>query len=309
MKFKVPACLKKVGFFVSCHKAEIATGVSVASGIGAIITANQAGRKIDKIMDKNNQLVAEAKERGDRKEVKKARRKAAIDIAKCYAPTVILGGLSVGTNIAGYKVAKKENGILTAALVARIAAERKLKENVKKECGDEADRVTRLQPTEEVIVGEDGNNVIRVSYNPLSSFTYILKPGNPYMTKDPQRTLEGLLEKQNYYEKQRIEQGHVFLEEVLRGLYIRPNVESHLGGWLDSLEPDSHVDFGISDIDNIQVQRFLEGRDTELILEFNCLQNIVEKVYSPQWNTGRYLYREGWPYSRSLKEEYNETES
>lgn len=207
-----------------------------------------------------------------------------LKIAKLYAPSVILGALSLTCMITSNNILRKRNVALAAAYTAVDNGFKKYRSNVVERFGQEVDKELRYsikaKEFEEVKTDENGKekkvkkteNV--ASVDDYSDYARVFDESCDNWQKDAEHNLWFLRQQQNYANEKLKANGHLFLNEVYDMLGIPRSKAGQMVGWVyNDKDPnhmgDNHVDFGIYNISIEKNRDFINGYERSIILDFN----------------------------------------
>ncbi len=281
------------------YSPELCTGIGIVGAVTSTVLACKATLKVQEVLDERNATmeVIETEEKkqkevytsedanNDRKIVKI---KTAANIVKLYAPSVIVGGISLYTIYAGHKILKSRNVALAATVTSLSESFKNYKNEVKERYGEEVEyeiahgikkekvevvdpKTGKKKKMEKNVAGDTPNN-----YSPYSRFFDETCDG---YTKDPQYNYTFLLAQQQYANDLLISKGYLFLNDVYKMIGIEPTKEGQIVGWLyDEKDPngDNFVDFGLTDGHEKDVRRFINGYESAILLDFNVDGNIFD---------------------------------
>lgn len=216
---------------------------------------------------------------------------SAVKVAKLYAPSVILGTLSITAILTSNNILRKRNVALAAAYTAVNTSFKEYRGRVIERFGKELDRELRYnikaKEIERTVVNEDGTEtkvtetVNVVDPSTIDDSARIWYEGNPGWSKDPEFNLMYLKKQQAYATDLLKRQGYLFLNEVYEILGFPKTSAGQQIGWIyDEKNPigDNFVDFGIYDINDPKKADFLAGYERSILLEFNHDGNILEYI-------------------------------
>lgn len=229
----------------------------------------------------------------------------ALDIAKIYAPSVILGGVSIACMIQSHNILNRRNAALAAAFTTATESFNRYRKAVVDQYGEEVDfnlrhgiRKEKVDVTE---TDENGKtkkkketiDVMDGIDTPSDYARYFDESCNGWV-KDPEYNLMFLKAQQQYANDKLQAKGYLFLNEVYAALGIQDSKEGQIVGWVynpENPEGDNYVDFGIYDVnvagyrnemtnDTISEERreFVNGYRTSILLDFNVDGNIWDKM-------------------------------
>lgn len=305
MKFLPDAIVRKVAsqrLLAAENSPTILFGAGVVGMVGSTILACRATLKLESVLDdieRDKGQAHIAKERVDNGNVPEGttyddsefKRDLTIitvrglaKVAKLYAPSVIVGGVSVVCLTKSHNILKDRNLALTAAYAAVDGAFKKYRERVVEKYGEEEDRDLYYSSQEVTIVDDETGEVV--------STTRVgddVEPGYARWYADwssknwdptPEVNTIFLRQQQNWWNDKLRMRGHVFLNEVYESLGLSHTKAGAIVGWLwDSEEGDNFVDFGIFDHPTEPpINDFYNGREGSVLLDFNVDGPIYNKL-------------------------------
>lgn len=304
---RVTRSLHKAGFKIKKHSPEILVTVGVIGTVASAVMACKATLKVNEIIDDAKEQIDEIHEGVEQKKHTKdgelytqeiADRDLTIvyaqtgwRFAKLYGPAVVLGTTSLVCILAGNNILRKRNAALAAALTAVDTSFKEYRGRVVERFGKELDRELRYnikaKEIEETVVDEDGNEttttktVSVVDPNAYSLYSVIFCEGNLGWTRSPELNKVFLIKQQNYANDKLKAKGFLTLNEVYDMLGYRPTAYGQIAGWVyteDGSVGDNFVDFGIFDIYNEKARDFVNGIEKSIVLDFNCMGNILDYI-------------------------------
>lgn len=298
--------INKTMFKVKKHSPEILVVTGVIGVVASAVMACKATTKISKISDEHKKQIDElhlALERGETKagesyDVEDSKKDLTIIYAqtglkyvKLYAPSVVLGALSIMAIVSSNNILRKRNVALAAAYTAVDKSFKNYRNRVVERFGKDLDRELRYnikaKEVEETIVDDDGKEkkikktVNVASLNEPSDYARFFDEYCTGWTKDSEYNL-GFLKAQQAYANNRLrEQGYLYLNDVYDMLGIPKTKAGQVVGWIyDESNPDidNYVDFGIYDLYDENKRDFVNGREWSILLDFNVDGNIWENM-------------------------------
>ena len=210
--------------------------------------------------------------------------RATVDVAKLYAPALLLGAASIAMLAGSHNILTKRNAALTAAYATLDKAFTEYRGRVVKELGEDKDREFRY-PSENAVVSDTDNKgkeiekkVIRVGSKDISGYARFFDELCPSWSREPSYNLVFLRAAQNYFNDMLQARGHVFLNEVYDHLGIERSSAGSVVGWVISKDGDNFIDFGIFDGNNSKARDFVNGREGAILLDFNVDGVIYDKI-------------------------------
>ena len=300
-----------VGFKFKQHSPEILVIGGVVGVVASAVMACKATTKIRPVLD-DTQLAADAiraaAEKGEaecnledgtvgiapysaenaKKDLAITYAHSALELAKIYAPSVVLGAASITCILAGHNILHKRNAAITAAYAILDNDFKGYRSRVVDRFGRELDRELRYniraQEVEETVVNEDGTeSTVKKTVNSVdpknlpSLFARCFADGTPGWQRNPQDSLIYLRQQQNMLTNRLQSKGHLFLNEVYESLGYSITEAGNAVGWVydpnnETLE--NFVDFGIYDSNDERKIAFVNGDEQNIWLDFNVDGNV-----------------------------------
>ena len=208
-------------------------------------------------------------------------------MAKLYAPAVLLGGASLGCLLASNDILRKRNAALSAAYMTVDKSIKEYRNRLTERFGEEVEKEIRYgikaEQIETTVVDEDGNEttvtetIKTMDPNLYSDYARFFDAASPYWQNDPEYNLMFLKAQQQYANDLLRAKGRLFLNDVYDMLGIEKTKAGQVVGWVyDRENPngDNFVDFGIYDMSKERVRAFVNGYETNILLDFNVDGNI-----------------------------------
>lgn len=278
---------------VKAASPEIMLGIGIVCGVGAIVTACIASRKVDKVVEEIHEDLdileeglEKAKDEGDtekaqsyKKEIVKVWAGAAWKFAKLYGPTLFLTMASGASILTSHGILKKRYLTTAAAYKALDEAYKAYRENVETQFGlaDGEKALAAQSVYKEADVENENGEVEKVKglvMNPDKSkspyeFDYNRFTAPSTWDKSPDMIDAFLRAAQEYFTHRLNSVGHVFLNEVLDYLGLERTTMGQLVGWMKGAG-DDYVDFGYLDgfIKDYNLDSDLCTKNVRL--NFNC---------------------------------------
>lgn len=304
---KVSRAFHKGCFKVKKHSPEILVAVGIV-GIGAsVVMACKATLKVNDVLDDAKDTVDNIHDSVEQEKCLASGEVYTQEIAnqdlaivyiqtgwkltKLYAPSVILCVASVGCMVGSSVILRKRNLELAAAFKAVDTSFKEYRGRLIERFGKDLDRELRYnikaKEIEEVVgVDEDGNEVIEkktvevADPNVMHSIYSIIF--DEYCTgwsKSAELNKVFLIQQQEAANYRLKRQGVLTLNEVYDMLGAPRTKYGQLAGWVyteDNNAGDNFVDFGMFDIHCEGSRDFINMRERSVILDFNCIGNILD---------------------------------
>ena len=305
---KVTRSLRKVGFKFKKHSPEILVVTGVIGIVTSTVMACKATTKVNDIVtesketiDKIHDCVGKGLHTSDGEEYTQevANKDLAIiytqtawKFIKLYGPSVLIGAASIGCMVGSNRILRKRNVALAAALTTVEKSFKDYRGRVIDRFGKDLDRELRFgikaKEIKEKVIDENGNEttvtktVEVVDPNAIHSiYSIAFCEGNTGWTRNAELNKVFLIQQQNYANDKLRLRGYLTLNDVYEMLGAPTTAYGQIAGWVytdDSSIGDNFVDFGIFDINNEKACDFVNGFEKSIILDFNCIGNILEYI-------------------------------
>lgn len=302
--------LGKIGLKLKKHSPEILVLAGAGGTVVAGVMACKATTKISEIKEETDaqlEIIAASTEAGEINtengvvpyteedainDTRIVYVQSALKYVKLYAPSVIVGGLSIGAILTGHNITRKRNIALSAAYLAVDKSFKNYRDNVIERFGEKLDKELKYgikaKEFEEIVVDENGKekvskSTVDVVENPdkISDYAKFYDDGCNGWCKDPEHNLSFLKRQEAYANEKLKKQGYLFLNEVYKMLGIPCTKAGQIVGWIyDEKNPigDNYVDFGIYDSNRQTVRDFVNGYERTILLDFNVDGNILDLI-------------------------------
>lgn len=265
MKSTATLAAGKTKLALKAKSPEILIGVGIVSAIGATVLACRATLHVEEVIDNakfnmdtcKGEVTVRANageehvynESHLKKDLTIIYVQTGVELAKLYAPAVLLGGLSITSILSGYNILNKRNVALAAAYTALEETFRDYRNRVIDRYGEEVEKqIYNNTHYEKIsITGEDGKK--------KKEQVEVAGPGNMYSFRFDHKNINWntttdynmmYLKNQEQYANDMFNaRGHIFLNEILDLLGIDRVDYGQLVGWKVG-NGDNYVDFGTS---------------------------------------------------------------
>lgn len=305
---KLSRSFHKVGFKFKKHSPEIlvVTGivgivVSTVMACKATIKVNdivdEAKETIDKIHDsvENHKHTSDGNEYTQEianKDLSIIYAQTGLKFIKLYGPAVAIGIMSIGCMIGSNRILRKRNVALAAAFATVDKSFKEYRGRLIDRFGKDLDRELRFgikaKEVKETVVDENGkestvNKTVEVvdPNTAHSLYSVVFCEGNTGWTKNAELNKVFLIQQQNWANDRLKLRGYLTLNEVYEMIGAPTTAYGQIAGWVyteDCSIGDNFVDFGIFDVNNEKACDFVNGRERSIILDFNCIGNILEYI-------------------------------
>lgn len=294
------------------NKEKILLVSGIAAGAGATVLACRATLKAKDAIEVHKEVktIIDTKVAADsdyagsaeyKKDIITNCANTGVQLAKMYAPSVILGATSVCCLVAQHKlmenkVVKLEETVasVTAAYIAVDTAFKKYRKRVVDKYGQDVDKQLLHGETTETVTETDLNTgktkKVKKTYvespEPSEYSKFFDDTSSQFLYLDPQykrpdwdANIRFLVCQQAFANQKLESQGYLFLNDVYEMIGIPKTKAGQVVGWIfdpENPDIDSHIDFGTFDIRN---RRTINGLEEEcLLLDFNVDGVIIDQV-------------------------------
>lgn len=288
--------LHKAGFQLKKHSPEILIVAGIIGTVTSAVMACKATLKVNDVLDKAKQDIkdihdvsADVKagirpaeqytEEDKKKDLAIVYTKTGFELIKLYAPSVILGTLSIYGIVKSHNILKKRNVALAAAYATIDKSFKDYRGRVVERFGKELDRELkyniRAKEVEEKVIDDEGNEQIvtkTVNIGETSDYARFFDETCPGWEKNAEFNLTFLKLQQAYANEKLKAQGHLFLNEVYDMLGMQRTKAGNVVGWVydpNNEDIDNYVDFGIYDLYDERKRAFVNGYERSILLDFN----------------------------------------
>lgn len=298
--------LHKAGFKLKKHSPEILITVGVIGTVVSAVMACKATLKVHEIVDETKDLVDKIHEGVEQekltadgepytqelanKDLTIVYAKTGLKFVKLYGPAVAVGLTSLGCILASNNILHKRNVALGAALTAVDKSFREYRDRVIERFGEGLDRElkynVKVKEIEETIVDEEGNETVVTKTVEVvdpsamhSIYSIVWDDGNRGWTKNAELNKVFLIQQQEAATFRLKHQGILTLNEVYEMLGAPKTKYGQIAGWVytgDGSIGNDFVDFGIFNVHNENARDFINLREKTIILDFNCIGNILD---------------------------------
>lgn len=292
----------RMGFQLKKHSPEILTVAGVLGIVASAVMACRATTKVSDIMEdakanvdaihdviKNPKAEENFSQEEAKKELTLVYVRTGVKFVKLYAPSVLLGTLSLTSILAGHQILRKRNFALAAAYKTLDQSYKKYRERVVERFGDVVDKElkygVKAKKVEETVTDPETGKDKKVKktidvidgLEDYSEYARFFDDGCKGWEKDPEINLMFLRAQQQYANDLLQSRGYLFLNEVYNMLGIPISKAGQVVGWVYDPDDDrfyNHVDFGIYDTNKPKSRDFVNGYERTILLDFNVDGNI-----------------------------------
>ena len=295
--------IHKFGFQIKKHSPEILLVAGVVGTVASAVMACKATIKAKEIVDKSKEDIAiihdcmaneTLKENGEysdeqgKKDLTIAYTNTAVDLAKVYGPSVILGTLSIASILTSNNILRGRNVALAAAYATVDKSYKEYRGRVREKYGEEADKELtfdiKAKEVEKTVVDEKGEEkkvketVLDSNSNAHSPYAKVFDELNDNWENDSEYNTMFLRKTERWANDYLKSHGHLFLNDVYKALGFQPTRAGQVVGWIyDPINPvgDNYVSFGIDNLYDNGVRLFVNGNESAVWLDFNVDGDIL----------------------------------
>lgn len=299
----VGRAIHKFGFQIKKHSPEILLVAGVVGTIASAVMACKATIKAKEIVDKSKEDIAiihdcmaneTLKENGEysdeqgKKDLTIAYTNTAVDLAKVYGPSVILGTLSIASILTSNNILRGRNVALAAAYATVDKSYKEYRGRVREKYGEEADKELtfdiKAKEVEKTVVDEEGKEkkvketVLDSNSNAHSPYAKVFDELNDNWENDSEYNTMFLRKTERWANDYLKSHGYLFLNDVYKALGFQPTRAGQVVGWIyDPINPvgDNYVSFGIDNLYDNGVRLFVNGNESAVWLDFNVDGDIL----------------------------------
>lgn len=298
----------KAGFKLKKHSPEILAVTGVIGIVTSTIMACKATTKVNDIVDETKETIdkihdsvgkglhtsdgEEYTEEIAKKDLTIVYAQTGLKFVKLYGPSVALGVASIACMLGSNHILRKRNLALAAALTNVATSFKEYRGRLVDKFGKDLDRELRFgikaKEVEETVVDEKGKEttvtktVEVVDPNTAHSlYSIVFCEGNTGWTRNAELNKVFLIQQQNWANDKLKMNGVLTLNEVYDMVGAPRTAYGQIAGWVwteDGTIGDNFVDFGLFDVNNEKACDFINGREKSIILDFNCIGNILEYI-------------------------------
>lgn len=308
---EIKKIINQAGLKIKKYSPEILMVAGIVGTVTAAVTACKATLKVKDVMSEKEELQndihehlenpdVDYTEEDSKEDLTKVYAQTGVKLIKLYAPSVVLGGVSIASIVMGQKILKKRNIALAAAYTAIDKGFKKYRANVVERFGERVDKELRYnikaKEVEKKVTDKNGKEktVKEIQYdiegNPLENISefarFFDEATSTEHHKDAEYNLMFLRRQQDYANEVLKAKGHLFLNDVYEMLGIPKTKAGQVVGWIyDEKNPngDNFVDFGIYCLSGNEVyderkRAFVNGYERNILLDFNVDGPIYELI-------------------------------
>ena len=295
---------RRNAFKIQRHAPQILMVVGIACGVGSTVAACNATLKakdiledakadIDAIHMANADPDANDENYTDesmKRDLTKVYARTGLQLAKLYAPAVILGVGSIAGTVGSSMIMTKRVNTAVAAYTALDATFRQYRDRVKEALGNDKELevyhgIERDEETGEISLrpAECDNDRQNIKIDGYSVYARCFDEYNPNWKDNAEYNLTFLRGVQKTVNAMLEYQGFLFLNDVYKELGFEPTQAGQLVGWIYDPDRrdtgDNYISFGLYDPKKgPALGDFINGKEKSVFLDFNVDGVIVDRI-------------------------------
>lgn len=218
--------------------------------------------------------------------------KTGINLARIYAPAVILGAASIFSVVESHRILSKRNVALAAAYTAIDRGFKEYRGRVVDRFGEAVDKELKYgTKAEKIAVSETDPETGKakktkkefevLGVDDYSDYARIYDDSCREWQPDPEYNLLYLRGQQAYANQMLQDNGRLFLNDVYKMLGFPCTKAGQIVGWeykKDNPIGDNMIDFGIYNVKRQAARDFVNGYEDVIILDFNVDGPIIDNM-------------------------------
>lgn len=216
-----------------------------------------------------------------KKDITAAYARECLEYARIYGPAITVATISIASILWGNHELSRRNAVLASAYTALHNSFTRYQDKVIETFGVEAEQKMRDEMTYDIEGGVD--------YSKPASEQLDISGQGPYARifdetcqewhKDATMNQFHIRSTQNYLNELLRARGYVFLNEAYKALGVPQSQAGQMVGWVrDDRHPDTLIDFGMDDLENESVYRFVNGYEDSVWIRPNVMGDILSLI-------------------------------
>lgn len=277
------------------HSPTILFAAGVVGVVGTVVLAVRATMKVEKVLDEHERSKADIElslvdetTTFDQEDAKKALvvtyTRTSLSLLRLYAPTVLVGGISIAALAGSNIILGNRVSSLTAAYAVLDRGFRQYRERVVAKYGEQDDAEFRYGVQEREIVEETDEGpivkTIKTAAPGASIYARWFDEGSTEWKRHPLSNRTFIRCQQDWANDMLNAYGYLFLNDVYKMLGLPKTSEGQLVGWVKNNPNggDGYVDFGVFNNDEYTVERFIMGDEPTILLDFNVDGVVYDQI-------------------------------
>ena len=283
----------KVAVKVAKHSPALLLGVGIAGFVGTVILACKETKKAQEVIEEAHKELDAIDLKVQPKKIDYIRTytKTGAKLVRVYAPSILLGSISVSCLVGSHHILNKRYVGTAAAYTILDESFDRYRDKIRAMLGDEVEKniYLNMEPKEDIPVKDIDPDTGEVIISPTKGV--IVNPDlgcSPYAIffdescgawqKNAEYNKLTLTNYQNWANDILKAKGHLFLNEVYDMLGVPRTSAGQVVGWLKDGDGDGYVDFGIYNAFSEKARDFVNGYERSILLDFNVDGLIWDKI-------------------------------
>ena len=293
----------RLGFALRKHSPEILVVGGAVGVVAGTVMACKATTKVKDVVEDSKSKIDAINEYAKRPEIINAGEytetdrkkditimyaKTGLELAKIYAPAVIVEAVSLGCMLKSHNILRKRNVALAAAYATVDKSFKDYRGRVIERFGQELDKELKYniktKEVEEIVVDENGEEkavkktVKTINAYQPSEYAFFFDETCAGWTKSPEANKTFLIQVQNWANEKLQKQGHLFLNELLDMIGVDRTRAGNEVGWMYDKDGivcgDNYIDLGVFDQCGIEryderKRAFVNGHERSILIDPN----------------------------------------
>lgn len=285
----------KFGMKVSEHAPELLLVTGIVGFVGCVVLSCKATLQVEEVLDRHKEKMDEIHDGEEADEDYDSKRDKVVvysqtcaEFVKLYAPAITVGAFSICCVLHGNKIMRRRYAGVMAAYTTVTTAFDEYRSRVREEGGEDLDRHYMFgSKTETVTREEEDENGkkkkvkedVEVLNNEPSGYARVFDSSNPNWDRNTNFSMMFLKAQEEILNNLLQTRGHVFLNEVYDSLGFKHTQEGAMVGWRIGKDAgDEYIDFGLYNLQDENVRRFINGEDNVILLDFNVDGPIFNRI-------------------------------
>lgn len=270
-------------------------GAGVVGVIVTVVLASRATLRMEEVIDETQTKLDAARDlhaKGHasytdndyKQDVALIYAQSAGNVTKLYAPSIVVGVLSIGALSGSHIILTRRNVAVTAAYAAVEKGFSEYRARVLNDVGEDKEREYRYGTINQLVTkktkkGEVVETVKRVGPDGASIYARFFDNRSSSWNPQPEYNMMFLRAQQNYANDKLQARGHVLLNDVYDSLGIERSKEGCVVGWRTADGGDNYIDFGIFEGQHMdRFYDFVTGAEGAILLDFNVDGLVYDKI-------------------------------
>lgn len=293
----------RLGFALRKHSPEILVFGGAVGVVAGTVMACKATTKVKDVVEDSKSKIDAINEYAKRPEIINAGEytetdrkkditimyaKTGLELAKIYAPAVIVEAVSLGCMLKSHNILRKRNVALAAAYATVDKSFKDYRGRVIERFGQELDKELKYniktKEVEEIVVDENGEEkavkktVKTINAYQPSEYAFFFDETCAGWTKSPEANKTFLIQVQNWANEKLQKQGHLFLNELLDMIGVDRTRAGNEVGWMYDKDGivcgDNYIDLGVFDQCGVEryderKRAFVNGHERSILIDPN----------------------------------------